>query len=105
MDYIENDVAKYHKKKESDTSKSNLKSRHKHIYDPCLFRVESSKGFVMCFGSCCSECGKIGNNRILSREEYKDLKCEDLPIYTLSDYFQKYVGLVSKEMDEMETEI
>lgn len=105
MDYIENDVAKYRKKKESDTSKSNLKSRHKHIYDPCLFRVEHSKGCVMCFGSCCSECGKIGNNRILSKAEYQDLKYKDLPIYTLSDYFQKYVSFVSKEMDEVEKEL
>lgn len=66
--YVE-EIPKYIKQKESDISKSNRKSKHKHKYEECLIRYEldskhniskNKEQLHMLLSSYCVICGKIG---------------------------------------------
>ncbi len=58
------------------------KSKHKHIYEPCVFESQSIKldeqhGFIndsrLCVGSYCPLCGKVGSRRLSEDARwYKD---------------------------------
>jgi hypothetical protein len=67
MESINNDIPKYKKKSQRKPPK---KSKHKHIYEPCLLEIplewyahphERSGKTCMKFGSYCPVCGKIGD--------------------------------------------
>ena len=62
---IQDDISKYLKQKESNISKSNRKSKHKHQYKECLIQFPiafTGKTFIntKLYGYC-SICGKIGS--------------------------------------------
>ena len=111
VNIYENDVPKHRKKKESSTSKSSVKSKHKHRYVQGLFIDKEEKPHV---GSYCNVCGKVWNiawwetepvensqygrcYRTLTTEEVFE-KYKHLEKIHIEDVFQKYVSL-SKEGD------
>ena len=67
MNNVPNDIPKYRKKSQAKPPK---KSKHKHIYEPCLLEIplewyshpheRSGKTFLR-FRSYCPTCGKIGD--------------------------------------------
>ncbi len=68
---FENEIPKYKKTKESNVSKSNCKSKHKHHYEECLiqnrwnlksnaFTQEEKERIHTSLNSYCTICGKIG---------------------------------------------
>ena len=56
------DTPKYLKPKESNISKSNRKSKHKHKYEECLIQYDDNFNGIRCthISSYCTICGKIG---------------------------------------------
>lgn len=116
----ENEIPKYIKQKESNTSKSNRKSKHKHQYEECLIQypiIFAGKTFIntKLYGYC-SICGKIGsvkngkykaeleqseksrqgNNSFLiaiSGEEIYERYHNKLPIFYIENSFADYVVL------------
>lgn len=112
MSIVENEVGKYRKKKESNTSKAKYKSKHKHQYKSCLIRYYTE--FMgdthehISIASYCIICGKIGSNidsnrkitektengfyRMLTKEEILKNN-NDISIFNVSDCFAKYVVL------------
>ena len=59
---MDNEIGKYVKKKESNTSKAGKKSKHKHIYEECIITDTNDKHW--CYGepllaTYCTICGKI----------------------------------------------
>ena len=60
----ENDIPKYLKPTESNISKSNRKSKHKHHYEECLiqhpFSFAGNTSIHTQLNSYCTICGKIG---------------------------------------------
>ncbi len=116
----ENDIPKYLKQTESNTSKSNHKSKHKHQYEECLIQYPitfAGKIFIntKLYGYC-SICGKIGsvkngkfkaeleqlkksrqgNNSFLiaiSGDEIYEKYHNKLPIFYIEDSFANYVVL------------
>ncbi len=61
--YMQDDeVGRYRKQTESNISKSNRKSKHKHQYNECLIQYESTfAGKETGLYSYCTLCGKIGD--------------------------------------------
>ena len=61
----ENEISKYLKQKESNVSKANKKSKHKHQYQECLLQYEFNFAGKKCINtslsSYCTICGKIGD--------------------------------------------
>lgn len=66
----ENEIPKYLKQKESNISKSNKKSKHKHLYEECLIRYKITYSWLpeerrnkihTSLSSYCTICGKLGN--------------------------------------------
>ena len=64
----ENEIPKYLKSTESNISKSNRKSKHKHQYKECLIQYNMEIGLISkpttlttSLGSYCTICGKIGD--------------------------------------------
>lgn len=68
----ENEIPKYLKSTESDVSKSNRKSKHKHCYEECLiqdkwnfksnaFTQEEKERIHTSLSSYCTICGKISD--------------------------------------------
>ncbi|MCU6731149.1 Uncharacterised protein [uncultured Coprococcus sp.] len=61
----ENEIPKYLKSTESNISKSNRKSKHKHQYEECIIRYKFSfmgkNNLYTELSSYCSICGKIGD--------------------------------------------
>lgn len=125
--FTENEIPKYLKQKESDISKANKKSKHKHQYEECLIRYSSKIGLtnkpttlITSLYSYCTICGKIGvklNNSIvvdynrirsmpngktfhyiIPNEELYERYHDKLPVFYVKDiYKDKYVNL--KEND------
>ena len=117
----ENEIPKYLKSTESDVSKSNRKSKHKHQYEECLIQYEST--FVgktrrhTILNAYCTICGKIGsvkNGRceaelehlrksrqgnsksyvFISDEEIYERYHNKIPVFFVEDiYKEKYVDL------------
>ena len=55
------------------------KSKHKHIYEPCVFESQSMKfdeqhGFIndpkLCIGSYCPLCGKVGSHKLYDDDRW-----------------------------------
>ena len=110
----ENEIPKYLKQKESNISKSNRKSKHKHQYEECLIQYDFLN---TCLHTYCTICGKIGDRfkedksivknyrRIIDTpigKCYSLITCEELyekyhdkiPIFFVEDiYKEKYVDL------------
>ena len=75
------DITKYLKQKESNISKSNRKSKHKHHYEECLiqnkwnfksnvFTQEEKERIHTSLSSYCTICGKIGG--IIKNSKYQE---------------------------------
>ena len=98
---IDNEVPKYHKKKQSSTSKSSTKSNHKHEYEPCLLIHNGHPHWA----TVCKICGKIGDLHFFETERteqgyYRSLdsdevfkKYKDLDKIVIEDIWQKYVPI------------
>ena len=116
----ENEIPKYLKSTESNISKSNRKSKHKHHYEECLIQYPiafAGKTFINTkLYEYCFICGKIGsvkngkfkaeleqleklrqgNNNFLitiSGEEIYERYHNKLPIFYIEDSFADYVIL------------
>lgn len=115
---IQDEIPKYLKQKESNTSKSNRKSKHKHQYKECLIQypvIFAGKNYTKTgLYSYCAICGKIGNRfkedksiindftdtptgrcySIISDEELYEKYYDKLPVFFVEDIFkEKYVDL------------
>ena len=116
----ENEIPKYLKQTESNISKSNRKSKHKHQYEECLIQYPIAIAGRIFIGTklygYCSICGKIGlvkngkckaeleqleksrqgNNNFLiaiSGEEIYERYHNKLPVFYVEDSFADYVVL------------
>lgn len=120
----EQDIPKYYKTTNSNISKSNRKSKHKHNYEECLIQHQSTfagKNRIqthLC--SYCTICGKIGDkfkenksivkdhtriidtsigrcySRISNKELYEKYH-DKMPVFFVEDIFkEKYVDLEQK---------
>lgn len=120
----ENEIPKYLKSTESNISKSNRKSKHKHQYEECIIRYKFSfmekDNLHTELSSYCSICGKIGNrfseeksiveektihkqlpNGIkylthMSGEEIYEQYHDRLPVFN-TEFSDKYVNLNQRE--------
>lgn len=119
----ENETPKYHKATESNTSKSNRKSKHKHQYEECLIQYSiafAGRTFIntKLYGYC-TICGKIGSVKngkykaeleqleksrqdnsnfliAISGEEIYERYHNKLPVFYIEDSFADYVVLEKK---------
>ena len=120
--YIQDDeVEKYKKQTESNISKSNRKSKHKHQYNECLiqynFNFTGKIHITTCLRSYCIICGKIGDRfkenksivndylrtihtsvgkcySVMSGTELYERYHDKLPVFFVEDIFKdKYVDL------------
>ena len=119
----ENEIPKYLKSTESNISKSNRKSKHKHHYEECLIQYRSTFAGKTCFNTglytYCTICGKINERFKKNKSIVKDyirevnspigkFKCysrisgdelyekyhDKLPVFFVDDiYKEKYVDL------------
>ena len=109
---MDDEVGKYIKKKQSNTSKSKYKSKHKHEYKSCLIRYRyemyGKKFSSIQIASYCRLCGKIGENidpersitekiqdgyyRMLNSEEILKQN-DDLQLFDVNGWDDKYVPL------------
>lgn len=92
MNKYETEIPKYLKSTESDVSKSNRKSKHKHHYEECLiqykwnfksnaFTQEEKEHIHTLLSSYCTICGKIGNRFKEDKSIVKDYRITvDTPI-------------------------
>lgn len=102
---MEQEVAKYKKKKMSNTSKSKCKSNHKHQNVECLFREDKTKRLFL--GTYCCICGKVYNivlptensesfSRLLKEDEILN-KYSNYDIHEINNIWQKYISLLQEE--------
>lgn len=95
------EIPKHKKKRESSTSKSINKAKHKHEYVECLFIEEDERP---CRGTYCKLCGKIGNVKLFETEpsdyglrmlDYDEVfeKYKKLEQVHIVDIFQRYVPI------------
>ena len=119
----ENDIPKYLKSTESNISKSNRKSKHKHHYEECLIQYRSTFAGNTCLNTglytYCTICGKINErfkeNKSIVKDYIREVnspiskfKCysrisgeelyekyhDKLPVFFVDDiYKEKYVDL------------
>lgn len=115
----ENEIPKYLKSAESDVSKSNRKSKHKHQYKECLIQYQFSfagkNNIQTQLCSYCTICGKIGDrlkdsivkdyikpelhNRrtiysVMSGTELYEKYHNKIPVFFVGDIFkEKYVDM------------
>ena len=116
----ENEIPKYLKQTESNTSKSNRKSKHKHQYEECLIQYPiafagrthiSTKLYGYC--SICGKIGSVKNGKYKAELEQLEKSRQDnsnfliaisdeeiykrfhnkLPIFYIDDPFANYVVL------------
>ena len=95
----ENEIPKYLKPTESNISKSNRKSKHKHHYNECLIQYHlprSTRTYISLY-SYCIICGKIGDKFKEDKSIVKDYRrIVDTPIgkcYSLitdEELYEKY---------------
>lgn len=118
---IEQEIPKYRKSTDSNISKSNRKSKHKHQYEECLiqydFPYNDRTNTTTRLSSYCTICGKIGGKFKEDKSIVKDYerftyipsigKCHSfitskelydkyhnvLPVFHIEDMFDKYVDL------------
>lgn len=116
----ENETPKYLKQKESNISKSNRKSKHKHYYEECLIQYPitfAGKTHICTrLDGYCTICGKIGSVKngkyeteleqlrksrqgnskfcvFISDEEIYKRYHNKLPVFYIEDSFADYVVL------------
>lgn len=116
----ENEIPKYHKSTESNISKSNRKSKHKHQYEECLIQYPitfAGKTFTSTklYGYCyiCGKIGSVKNGKYeaeleqlrksrqdnsnfliaISGEEIYERYHNRLPVFYVEDSFTDYVVL------------
>lgn len=115
----ENEIPKYLKSTESNISKSNRKSKHKHHYKECLIQYQflfaGKKNIQTQLCSYCTICGKIGDrlkdsivkdyikselhNRrtiysVMSGTELYEKYHNNMPVFFVEDIFkERYVNL------------
>ena len=117
MNIIENETPKYIKKKQSSTSKSSEKTKHKHEYtEKCIVKYPTRHllafniEYRFAIATYCKYCGKIENiwhpeiednfnrglihnaKRYMSDEEILEVY-KDLDVVEISDLFQKYLPI------------
>lgn len=102
------DITKYLKQKESNISKSNRKSKHKHHYEECLiqnkwnfksnaFTQEEKERIHTSLSSYCTICGKIGG--IIKNSKYqKEIEVSQEQNQTESNF---WISISGKEIYEM----
>ena len=105
--FIEEEKVRYHKKKDSDISKANKKSKHKHIYDKkVVFEYQGNGALdsIWHIGVCyCSICGKIGDQIKTSfLQNYKKAKETVIDEY---ESWQEELEEREKELDKREEEL
>lgn len=65
---MDNEIGKYIKKKESNTSKAGKKAKHKHIYKDCIL-INVGRPYMpnknVFLGNYCEICGKVDNWRMV----------------------------------------
>lgn len=98
MNYFEDEIPKYKKKKQKNKVK---KVDHKHKYKNALLHIERDDSYYLC--KYCTICGKLGDywsESVLLDDEYyaRHMTKEELlekykkyEIKTIKDYFDKYV--------------
>lgn len=118
-----NDEPKYRKPRESNVSKANKKSKHKHQYEECLIQYKFSfgeKGKIHTgLQSYCIICGKLGNRfnedksivtdyraridtpigmcwKLISDEELYEKYHNRMPVFIVDDLLNGYVNLEEK---------
>lgn len=101
-------ITKYLKQKESNISKSNRKSKHKHHYEECLiqnkwnfksntFIQEEKERIHTSLSSYCTICGKIGG--IIKNSKYqKEIEALQEQSQTESNF---WISISGKEIYEM----
>lgn len=122
----ENEIPKYLKSTESNISKSNRKSKHKHQYEECIIRYKFSfmgkNNLHTELSSYCSICGKIGDRfskeksiveektlhkqlpngmkhlTHMSGKEIYEQYHDILPVFN-AEFSDKYIDLNQKEND------
>ena len=111
------EIPKYKKKKQSSTSKSFDKSKHKHDYSKqCIAKmppfIQGGKPIIN-VAKYCSVCGKIGESyvpivedenamfkrRYMSNEEIL-ATYPNLDIVELEEHFQKYIPIVRSDWND-----
>lgn len=102
------DIIKYLKQKESNISKSNRKSKHKHHYEECLiqnkwnfksnaFTQEEKERIHTSLSSYCIICGKIGG--IIKNSKYqKEIEVSQEQRQARSNF---WISISGKEIYEM----
>lgn len=102
------DITKYLKRKESNISKSNRKSKHKHHYEECLiqnkwnfksnaFTQEEKERIHTSLSSYCTICGKIGG--IIKNSKYqKEIEVLQEQSQTESNF---WISISGEEIYEM----
>lgn len=116
----ENDIPKHLKSTESNISKSNRKSKHKHQYEECLIQYNlkytNKDTLITNLQSYCTICGKIGDRfkedksivkdltrkidtpigeciSVITGEELYENYYDKMPVFFLEDIFAKYIDL------------
>lgn len=123
----DSEIPKYFKQKESNISKANKKSKHKHQYEECLIQYNMKIGLinkpttlVTSLHSYCTICGKIGDRfkedrsivkdyrrtvdtpigkcyQMISDEELYEKYHDKLPVFFVEDYWKD--GYVNLERE------
>lgn len=100
----EYEIPKYPKSTESNISKSNRKSKHKHQYEECWFSTRLYlQGKIISKQDYITICGKIGNRFPWTElyEKYHD----KLPVFFIDDiYKERYVDLEIENNTENNSE-
>ena len=102
---IDNEIPKHRTKKQSSTSKSSEKSKHKHEYKEVLL-IHNNRPH---WATVCKICGKIGDLHFFETEPYRDEmwrqldsdevyeKYKDLENIVIEDIWQKYVPISQED--------
>ena len=98
MEYLD-EIPKHRKNTKSNVSKSVKKSKHKHSYKPCRFKVKVDwhwrpEGYIIEYGYYCSICGKIGDIvSFLNTEKLKEFKTneQELETFQLDGFRQEFI--------------
>ena len=103
------DITKYRKKKESNVSKSNKKSKHKHNYVECFiiydFPFNGKISKMINLSSYCDVCGKIGSTLLNGkiRSQYTDSYSYIGNKKYISPWTNKINEIYEKHKDEIPT--
>lgn len=95
------EIPKHRKKKQSSTSNARNKSKHKHIYQDCLFINKDGEQHK---GEYCVDCGKIGVINLFETERvsggYRKILAKEvlrrhkkLEQVEVENFFQKFIVL------------